>query len=58
MRHAGLSLQAACDRVVSGIEEIGLIAVDAQGNFTMPFDTTLMHRAWMVDDGPLETRVF
>ena len=48
----------ACDRVVAGIEEIGLIAVDSHGNFTTPFDTTLMHRAWQVDDGPVETRVW
>jgi isoaspartyl peptidase/L-asparaginase-like protein (Ntn-hydrolase superfamily) len=58
MRHAGLGLEAACERVVGGIDEIGLIAVDAEGNFTMPFDTTLMHRAWKVGDGPVETRVF
>jgi beta-aspartyl-peptidase (threonine type) len=58
MRHAGRGLEAACERVVGGIEEIGLIAVDAEGNFAMPFDTTLMHRAWKVGDGPVETRVF
>jgi isoaspartyl peptidase/L-asparaginase-like protein (Ntn-hydrolase superfamily) len=58
MRHAGLGLEEACERVTGGIEEIGLIAVDADGNFTMPFDTTLMHRGWKVDDGPVETRVF
>jgi beta-aspartyl-peptidase (threonine type) len=58
MRHAGLDLVAACDRVTGGIEEIGLIAVDSEGNFTMPFDTTLMHRGWKVGDGPVETRVF
>jgi beta-aspartyl-peptidase (threonine type) len=58
MRHAGLGLEAACERVAGGIDEIGLIAVDADGNFTMPFDTTLMHRGWKVGDGPVETRVF
>ncbi|MDX6668520.1 MAG: L-asparaginase / beta-aspartyl-peptidase [Solirubrobacteraceae bacterium] len=58
MRLGGLDLVAACERVVGGIEEIGLIAVSADGDFTMPFDTTLMHRGWMVGDGPVETRVF
>jgi isoaspartyl peptidase/L-asparaginase-like protein (Ntn-hydrolase superfamily) len=58
MRHAGLGLEAACERVAGGIEEIGLIAVDAEGNLTMPFDTTLMHRAWRVGDGPVETRIW
>ena len=58
MRHAGLSLEAACERVVDGIDEIGLIAVDSQGNLTMPFDTTLMHRGWKLGDGPVETRIW
>jgi beta-aspartyl-peptidase (threonine type) len=58
MRHAGLGVAEACDRVAAGIEEIGLIAVDAEGNFAMPFDTTLMHRGWKVDDGAVETCVF
>jgi beta-aspartyl-peptidase (threonine type) len=58
MRHAGLGLADACERVVGGIEEIGLIAVSAEGDFAMPFDTTLMHRAWKIGDGPVETRVF
>jgi beta-aspartyl-peptidase (threonine type) len=58
MRHAGLGLAAACARATAEIREVGLIAVDADGNFAMPFDTTLMHRAWRVGDGPIETRVF
>jgi beta-aspartyl-peptidase (threonine type) len=58
MRHAGLGVAEACERVAGGIDEIGLIAVDSDGNFTMPFDTALMHRAWQVDDGPVVTRVF
>jgi isoaspartyl peptidase/L-asparaginase-like protein (Ntn-hydrolase superfamily) len=58
MRHAGLDLAAACSAVMDGVEEIGLIAVDASGNFAMPFDTTLMHRGWRVGAGPVETRVF
>jgi beta-aspartyl-peptidase (threonine type) len=58
MRHAGLDLSGACSAVMKGVEEIGLIAVDASGNYAMPFDTTLMHRAWKVGAGPVETRVF
>jgi beta-aspartyl-peptidase (threonine type) len=58
MRLAGLDLAAACERVTGGIEEIGLIAVDSEGNFAMPFDTTLMHRGWKAGDGPVETRIF
>jgi beta-aspartyl-peptidase (threonine type) len=58
IRHGGLDLAAACAAVLHGIDEIGLIAVDAAGNVAMPFDTTLMHRAWRLGDGPVETRVF
>jgi isoaspartyl peptidase/L-asparaginase-like protein (Ntn-hydrolase superfamily) len=58
MRHRGLDLASACESVTRGIEEIGLIAVDLNGNFAMPFDTTLMHRAWKLGAGPVETRVF
>jgi beta-aspartyl-peptidase (threonine type) len=58
IRHAGLGLPAACARATADVDEVGLIAVDADGNFAMPFDTTLMHRAWRVGDGPIETRVF
>jgi beta-aspartyl-peptidase (threonine type) len=58
MRHAGLDLASACSAVMDGVEEIGLIAVDAHGNLAMPFDTTLMHRGWKVGAGPVETRVF
>jgi beta-aspartyl-peptidase (threonine type) len=58
MRLGGLDLAAACERVTGGIEEIGLIAVAADGAFALPFDTTLMHRAWKVGDGLVETRVF
>ena len=62
VRHGGLGLAAACDEVVRRVEpfggEIGLIALDAEGNFAMPFDTTLMHRAWKLGDAAVETAVF
>jgi L-asparaginase / beta-aspartyl-peptidase len=58
MRLGGLSLSDACARAIEGVEEIGLIAVDAGGAVAMPFDTTLMHRAWRIGAGPVETRVF
>lgn len=62
VRHAGMDLSGACDAVVASVEphggEVGLIALDAGGNFAMPFDTTLMHRGWKLGDGPIETAVF
>lgn len=51
MRYAGVSLQVAADAVM--FEELpsiggkgGLIAVDAQGNFVMPFNTEGMYRGF------------
>jgi isoaspartyl peptidase/L-asparaginase-like protein (Ntn-hydrolase superfamily) len=58
VRLGGLPLADACARAIAGIEEIGLIAIDSSGAIAMPFDTTLMHRAWKLGDGPVETRVF
>ena len=58
MRHAGLGVAEACERAIRDVREVGMIALDSNGNFTMPFDTTLMHRGWKVGDGPVETRVF
>jgi beta-aspartyl-peptidase (threonine type) len=58
MRHGRLAVADACAAVVDGIEEVGLIALDANGHLAMPFDTTLMHRGWKLGDGPVETRVF
>jgi L-asparaginase / beta-aspartyl-peptidase len=58
VRHAGLPLAEACSRALEGVEEVGLIALDAAGNLAMPFDTTLMHRGWKIGDGAVETRVF
>jgi beta-aspartyl-peptidase (threonine type) len=58
VRHGGLSLGEACSRAIGGIEEVGLIALDSDGNLAMPFDTTLMHRAWKLGGDAVETRVF
>jgi len=51
-------LDEACSRAIDGVEEVGLIALDSNGNLAMPFDTTLMHRAWKLGNAPVETRVF
>ena len=52
MRYLGVSLEAAADAVVNGTlvklgGQGGIIAVDARGNITMPFNTNGMYRgAW------------
>lgn len=58
VRLGGLSLEEACAAAVAGIDEVGLIAVDASGAIAMPFDTTIMHRGWKLGSGEIETRVF
>lgn len=51
MQYLGLSLEEACkqtvhQRLVEFEGEGGLIAVDAKGNITMPFNAQGMYRAW------------
>jgi L-asparaginase / beta-aspartyl-peptidase len=52
IRHKGLRLEEACDealrtRIAPLRGDAGLIAVDPQGNVSMPFNTTVMHRGWI-----------
>jgi L-asparaginase / beta-aspartyl-peptidase len=59
VEHAGLSLAEACRRVVETVAgEAGLIAVGADGEVAMPFNTRMMNRAWRVGEGVVETRVW
>ena len=56
---SGLSVTEACEQVVASIDgEAGLIAVDAQGNVALPFNTRVMHRAARRADGTLTTGVW
>jgi beta-aspartyl-peptidase (threonine type) len=57
---AGLPLAEAADRVVAGLAgaDAGLIAVDSAGTVALPFNTTLMNRAWRSGDGPTTTAVW
>ena len=61
--YGGASLQSAADevvlRVVPGLGgDGGIIALDAQGNIAMPFNTTGMYRGWIKPDGSRGTAVF
>lgn len=59
VEHAGLSLADACRRVVdSVVGDAGLIAVDADGNVALPFNTTVMHRAVKQSDAQVHTAVW
>ncbi|RYD53174.1 MAG: isoaspartyl peptidase/L-asparaginase [Sphingobacteriales bacterium] len=63
MQYKGLSLQDACDEVVnkqlvaSGGEG-GLVAVDAQGNVCLPFNSEGMYRAWRKSDGDTGIEIY
>jgi beta-aspartyl-peptidase (threonine type) len=55
----GLSLADACGQVVESIEgDAGLIAVDADGDVALPFNTRVMHRAHRRGEGAIETAVW
>ena len=63
MSHAGLSLEQAADQVVNDVlvdagGDGGVIAVDAQGNVAMPFNTAGMYRAAIRTDGSVEISIY
>ena len=63
MKYKGMSLQEAADEVVKKklVEtggDGGVIAVDAQGNIAMPFNTSGMYRASMNKDGKMYVGIY
>lgn len=63
MKYGGFSLKQAADQVV--YEQLvkqggrgGVIAVDAKGNFAMPFNTPGMYHAYVTSDGKHFTGIF
>ncbi|HEY0031111.1 MAG TPA: isoaspartyl peptidase/L-asparaginase [Bacteroidia bacterium] len=63
MEYKGLSIAKAADEVVmKKLKDIGaeggLIAIDAKGNITMPFNTTGMYRGYMKSDGTKEISIY
>ncbi|TMM51065.1 isoaspartyl peptidase/L-asparaginase family protein [Sulfitobacter sabulilitoris] len=62
MRHAGQSLAQAADHVVMHDLALndgsgGLIAVDADGNLSLPFNCEGMYRGTVTQDGRFDTRI-
>jgi beta-aspartyl-peptidase (threonine type) len=57
MKYKGLSVQQAGDQVINKTLKAvpgadgGVIALDAKGNFAMPFNTEGMYRGWIGADG-------
>lgn len=61
--YRGDSLQAAADEVLMNVVpglggDGGAIALDADGNIAMPFNTSGMYRGWVKPDGSRGTAIF
>ena len=62
MEYQDLSLQEATQAVIDQIGEMGgtggMIALDAQGNVSMPFNTAGMYRGTVQEDGTIEIQFY
>ena len=62
MRHAGLGLPEACDRVFQDLIALGgrggCVAVDRSGRVVMPFATTVMFRGCIGNDAQSYVAIF
>ena len=63
MEYKGLTLRDACefvvkDKLVKMGGEGGLIAIDAQGNIELPFNSAGMYRAWQKQGEQAEIRIY
>lgn len=62
VKFGGQDLRQAADEVLGEIAALGgdggLIAVDAQGNLALPFNSEGMKRAWLTPDGQIGAAVF
>jgi beta-aspartyl-peptidase (threonine type) len=62
MEHGGMRLERAARRAIDKVADLGgdggVIALDARGNFSAPFNTQAMFRGYVTRDGTVETRIF
>lgn len=63
MAYGGATLEEAADDVIMKVVPAlggdgGAIALDAQGNIAMPFNTTGMYRGWLKPDGTRGVAIF
>ncbi len=63
MAYGGQTLEAASEEVVMRRVPAlggdgGVIAIDAAGNITMPFNTSGMYRGWIARDGTRGTKIY
>lgn len=63
MEYKGMSLKAAADTVIHNIipalgGDGGMIALDREGNFSFPFNTSGMFRGYVTEEGTLHVMMF
>jgi beta-aspartyl-peptidase (threonine type) len=62
MRYKNLALEEAAQATIARLTDIkgdgGLIAVDAHGNVTSPFNCEGMYRGWVTAAGALNTAIY
>ncbi|MEP6788774.1 MAG: isoaspartyl peptidase/L-asparaginase, partial [Acidobacteriota bacterium] len=62
MKYKGLSLEDAASETIEHLTAIdgegGLIAVDTQGNITLPFNSEGMYRGFVTPEGKIQTEIF
>jgi len=62
MEYLGMNLDDACDAVIGKLTDMGgeggFIALDKDGNVTMPFNTEGMYRAYMKADGVAHVLIY
>ena len=62
MKYKGLALDDAARETIQRLTEIGgeggLIAVDCNGNVTLPFNSDGMYRGWTTSSGCLSIEIY
>lgn len=63
LEHTSMSVQEACDYIIHKKNknitgDLGIIAIDKNGNFGMAHNTKLMHRAWLSSDEELKIKIY
>lgn len=62
MAYGGASLQEAAQQAIAALGRLGgeggLIALDAEGNWAMPFNNGRMYRGWLRADGAGEVQIY
>lgn len=62
MKYAGLPIEEAAGEAILHLGKIGgeggLIAVDSQGNITLPFNSEGMYRGFVTPDGAVKVEIY